>query len=336
MSHSSSRLTSSPPKSAFQWPAPLSPRGGLDTPAANTDTPLKEILDKYQDDEDTLRHILKAKVEEDKKLAARDMLKTEQARIHLKQLDLEYLREQCRLSGHYDKHPQGPPPPTFTVTPLPPPSANTTTSSMVAAAGTPTSHPHSLAPVQQQALARLTGTHSDTYHQQSSPSSSHPYEYPPSSPIAYPHSAHPLCPPPDLRNNPPSSKATGRYNSHYASSMRLGPLTSHDKRTHHSVSDDDKLSHNKVMKALKAKIQRGYRPETKRQRGPIILEGTSSGSSSATSPSTTHTPSPTAKPILPPIDTTVGRPPSPSDPLLPPRTASTSAAIKLESDAAVH
>jgi hypothetical protein len=33
---------------------------------ANTDTPLKEILDKYQDDEDTLRHILMAKVEEDK------------------------------------------------------------------------------------------------------------------------------------------------------------------------------------------------------------------------------------------------------------------------------
>lgn len=266
------------------------------------------------------------------------MLKTEQARIHLKQLDLEYLREQCRLSRQYDKQPQGPPPPTFTVTPLPPPpSANTTTSSMVAAAGTPTSHPYGLAPVQQQALARLTGTHSDTYHQQSSPSSSHPYEYPPPSPIAYPHSAHPLCPPPDSRNNPPLPlKATARYNnanSNYASSMLRGPLTTtHNKRIHQSVSDDDKLSHTKVMKALKAKIQRGYRPENKRPRGPIHLEGTSSGSSSATSPSTTHTPSPTAKPILPPIDTTVGRPPSPSDPLLPPRTASASAAIKLESD----
>lgn len=66
MTHSSSRVTSSPPKSAFQWPAPLSPRGDLDTPVAYTDTPLKEILDKFQDDEDTLRHILMAKVEEDK------------------------------------------------------------------------------------------------------------------------------------------------------------------------------------------------------------------------------------------------------------------------------
>ncbi|KAI8333731.1 hypothetical protein BC941DRAFT_434317 [Chlamydoabsidia padenii] len=289
MTHRSSKANS-PPKTAFQWPAPLSPRllsDGQDTTAINTDTPLKEILEKYQDDADILRHILLAKAEEDKRLAARDMLKTEQARIYLKQLDLEYIREQNRLY-------QIPPPPATSLPlPPPPPPPQSATSSIVAAAGTPTVY--GLAPVQQQVLARLTGTHSD--HQQQ-----------PSSPVAYPHSAHPLCP--DVRT-------TSRYQRHRPTNQPSTPISpeTRQKRT----QPDDKLSHNKVMEALKAKIQRGSPHTEKRQRHlptRSILQ---------------DTPRSSAKQALPPIDTNVGRPSSssptptvdrvsPSDQLLPPST----------------
>ncbi|KAI8092683.1 uncharacterized protein BX664DRAFT_327899 [Halteromyces radiatus] len=296
-----------PPRSAFQWPAPLSPRfnkqDDFDTTATNTDLSLKEILDKYKDDADILRHILLAKAEEDKRQAARDMLKTEQARIHLKQLDLEYLREQSRLSRHDDKsyHQNqstiATAPPSATTQHLPPPP------------GTP-SYAYGLAPVQQQVLARLTGNHPDTHYSSNYSSN---YEYQPSSPVAYPHSAHPLCPPTEIRtnNNNKSSTAVAaaaaRYNHpgtsnstpvsaatsssiHYrhrlpppsintsTSAATLQPsapvspavgansiddstasIPTRYKRNRHSASDqsDDKLSHNKVMEALKAKIQRG-------------------------------------------------------------------------------
>ncbi|ORZ22230.1 hypothetical protein BCR42DRAFT_405758 [Absidia repens] len=389
----------SPPRSAFQWPAPLSPRlkhhKHNATTAINTDLPLKDILETYKNDSDILRYILLAKAEEDKRQAARDMLKTEQARIQLRQLDLEYLREQSRTTRYYDKTYQqthastGPPfdKPAITGTSLPPPSSLAP------------SYVYGLAPVQQQVLARITGNHSDTQHL--STYSTH-YEHQPSSPVAYPHSAHPLCPPTDLRLKGTSSSSTAapiittsttnsRYNVSTSTPListagagsqhhrhRLQPpsintstssnpaqtstpispsignnndddisasAATRHKRTRHSVSDqlDDKLSHNKVMEALKAKIQRGngspvsttptsalpYRPSfadtfhmDKRQRQlpkPIVTlnNGSSSSSTShngtpagtSSTPTTTvHTASPrSAKPILPPIDTNVGR-----------------------------
>ncbi|ORZ04386.1 hypothetical protein BCR42DRAFT_429303 [Absidia repens] len=339
-----------PPRSAFQWPAPLSPRFEQDdhhndTTATNTDIPLKDILEKYKDDADILQHILMAKAEEDKKQAARDMLKTEQARIHLKQLDLEYLREQSRWARYYDKpyhhpsHSHHPPPPphhythqqqqhhvsteptvrhqpsTIMGTSLPPPTVTPHPPlSSTATAGSP--YGYNLAPVQQQVLARFNGGgQSQASH----------YDYQPSSPVAYPHSAHPLCPPPDLRNknsasasSTSSSLSSSRHHPSNASlSTSIIPTSSSNSNSssstrhyHHRLQppsintstatttvqpstpispaigngnanyddlptsatprckrtrplstsadpSDDKLSHNKVMEALKAKIQRG-------------------------------------------------------------------------------
>lgn len=57
--HRSSRR----PLSAFQWPVPHSPTS---THVPETEITLKQILDKYRDDPDLLRHILMAKAEEDK------------------------------------------------------------------------------------------------------------------------------------------------------------------------------------------------------------------------------------------------------------------------------
>lgn len=50
------------PNSAFQWPVPTSPATKEDEP----DITVKQILERYRDDPDLLRHILMAKAEEDK------------------------------------------------------------------------------------------------------------------------------------------------------------------------------------------------------------------------------------------------------------------------------
>lgn len=183
----------------------------------------------------------------------------------------------------------------------------------------PTQTHYSLAPVQQQVLARITAH--------------------PRSPGAYPHSAHPLSVP-DNRLNPPR-----QYSHHlHLPTSQQQPTTpispNHDyeqfrKRGRGSVSitEEDKLSHNKVMEALKAKIQRG-------SNSPLATTAPSSAfrdnKRHRTLPKPTavtaidlqpSTPSPrSAKPILPPIDTNIGRIPTtnlPSHPLISPITSST-------------
>jgi hypothetical protein len=177
----------------------------------------------------------------------------------------------------------------------------------------PVSHQY-YTPVQQQALARITG---------SADQLNIPYQAP-SSPVAYPHSAHPLCP--DNRR---------QYLLPTPSQQPSTPISPGDdgrKRSRGSISyneNEDKLSHNKVMEALKAKIQRTSSsplattaPSTafnKRQR--TLPKPTAT----QVPPIVTHhpsTPSPrSAKPILPPIDTSIGRIPTknlPSHPLPPP------------------
>lgn len=178
---------------------------------------------------------------------------------------------------------------------------------------------YSLAPVQQQVLARITENQ------------------PPSSPVVYPHSAHPLCVP-DNRLNPPR-----QYSQHLQLPTSQQPTTpispNHDyevlrKRPRGSVSitEEDKLTHNKVMEALKAKIQRG-------NNSPLATTAPSSAfrdnKRQRTLPKPTvtatdlqpSTPSPrSAKPILPPIDTSIGRIPTtnlPSHPLMSPIKSST-------------
>jgi hypothetical protein len=187
-------------------------------------------------------------------------------------LDLELIKEQHKLTKQLQQ------PPSFAHPP-------------------PVSYQYySLAPVQQQALARITGS---ADHQPNLPSS----------PVAYPHSAHPLCPPDNNRRQyllPTPSQQP---------STPISPGDESRKRSRASISYDDKLSHNKVMEALKAKIQRASSsplattaPSTafnKRQRTLPKLTATQ------VPPIVTHhpsTPSPrSAKPILPPIDTTIGR-----------------------------
>ncbi|ORZ01552.1 hypothetical protein BCR43DRAFT_561763 [Syncephalastrum racemosum] len=264
------------PLSAFQWPVPHSP------PSAHipeTEITLKQILDKYRDDPELLRHILMAKAEEDKKQTAEDTLKVEHARIRLRELELELMREHAKATAHYyDKQP-----------------AEQQQQQQAT--------PYYLAPVQQQVLARFTGTepyqqhhyshshshphsHSPTladtasqshhhhhpqqqqqqqqqgsqyshpqHHYQSQQSAHHQqhhhaystaaHHYPyqrPSSPVSYPHSAHPLCVPEPAAHRAPAGQ-------------------DRKKRDRASVSYDitgaEKPSHDEVMEALKAKIQRG-------------------------------------------------------------------------------
>lgn len=127
---------------------------------------------------------------------------------------------------------------------------------------------YGLAPVQQQVLARFN------------------YPQPPPSPsVPYPHSAHPLCPPTN----------GSKFRQISPTSFEEKP----SKRSRTSISED-KISHNKVMEALKAKIQRG---------------------TTTTLPKLDETSPRSSKPLLPPIDTKLGRPEpqttySPSDHVL--------------------
>ncbi|KAG0166552.1 hypothetical protein DFQ28_007135 [Apophysomyces sp. BC1034] len=276
-----------PPTSAFTWPIPSPPPN-------KQEISVKEILETYKDDPDLLKHVLLAKAEEDKKQAAGDTLKAEQARIYLKQMDLELMREQAKARYQQDK-------PSY--------------------AG----H-YGLAPVQQQVLARITG--SDPYHHHHhGPSSAYVEAYPaphhhrpPPSPVAYPHSAHPLCPP--EQQQPPYRPATRAQHHHRLQppaaqpSTPVSPTAETRKRGRASLGDEqDRISHNKVMEALKAKIQRGspltatppsFRPPEiqteKNKRARSLPKPPSQSEDPSASPSPRS-----AKPILPPIDTSVGR-----------------------------
>ncbi|KAI8380551.1 hypothetical protein EDC96DRAFT_604043 [Choanephora cucurbitarum] len=211
----------------------------FDCPTPTSDISVREIIDKYYTTHpDLMKHALMAKIEEDKKLAANDILRTEQARIELRRLDIELLREQSRLKDR----------------------------SMT-----------------QQARIR--------HHE---PIPDHiTKSFTPASPIVvYPHSAHPLC----------TDNRLARQ------LLSIG----HDNNRKRGHNSEEKPNHNKVMEALKAKIQRSgaspsnsaCRPLDKKQRTlpkpteiPHIITHT-----------LPTTPSPrSAKPILPPIDTSIGR-----------------------------
>ncbi|KAG0739801.1 hypothetical protein G6F57_006477 [Rhizopus arrhizus] len=269
-SHSNSLSPhSKQPTSAFQWPIPPSSQ-----PGGSSEISIKEILDRYSDDPELLKCILAAKSEEDKKKAARDTLKAYEARIQLRQMDLELVREQSKPR-----------------TAAPP-------------------YVYGLAPVQQQVLARFNypqqppqsqqRQQQQQQQQQQQLSEQTQHRPPPSPAIPYPHSAHPLC--------PPSSSADYRLKT--SSIEERSSL----KRNRSSISNDteqDKLSHDKVMEALKAKIQRSSNPQSplsapkdtkkkKQMPRPAMKVDIVNQSPSSSSPRS-------AKPILPPIDTSLGR-----------------------------
>ncbi|CEP14819.1 hypothetical protein [Parasitella parasitica] len=345
----SSSNPNSPQKSsyptAFQWPVPVT--------ASCNDISLKEIIEKYySSNNDLLKHVLIAKSEEDKKLAAHDVLKTEQARLFLRRMDIELLKEQSNLAPKqpplYPVYPQQPQPYAF----------------------------YSLAPVQQQVLARITSAqtpidrhppphtsipHSQHHQQQQqhnqqqqqqqqqkqSPKEYVHYNFPPPSPVVYPHSAHPLCPP-DPRLNPlqrrPSHLLSAPPSQQLAASKSPGHGNVNDnikprKRSHASIIyEEDKPPHNKVMEALKAKIQRGngsplattapksaLGSHVDKRRRTLPKLHTAEVPPILTHPHQHHhtpppsTPSPrSAKPVLPPIDTNVGRLPAKNLPSHPP------------------
>lgn len=314
-------------------------------------------------------------------------MKTEQARLYLRQMDIELTKEQSKLVARQPSLY-----PVYT-------SPHQQQQQQQQQHQQPYAY-YSLAPVQQQVLARITGgssatdhhhhhhpphtsvpqlqqqhqQHQQHYQQQSSRESGH-YNHPPPSPVVYPYSAHPLCPP-DTRLNPPPPR-------HYQSQTHLLPINSSQqpttpispggggvginpnddfksrKRSHASILlEEDKLSHNKVMEALKAKIQRGnssplattapssaFRSHAdKRQRTlpkptittevPPILTHPHHPHHQQHQQHHHHTPPPStpsprsAKPILPPIDTNVGRIPTknlpshPPPPLSPMKTSS--------------
>ncbi|OBZ83102.1 hypothetical protein A0J61_08853 [Choanephora cucurbitarum] len=227
----------------------------FDCPTPTSDISVREIIDKYYTTHpDLLKHALMAKIEEDKKLTANDILRTEQARIELRRLDIELLREQSRLKDR----------------------------SMTQ---------------QKQTIARIRHhepipDHPFTYQQQLTKSFA-----PPSPIVVYPHSAHPLC----------TDNRLARQ------LLSTGHHEANRKRGRGSISEE-KPNHNKVMEALKAKIQRSgastsnsaFRPLDKKQR---TLPKPTEIPHIITHPHTLPTtPSPrSAKPILPPIDTSIGR-----------------------------
>ncbi|KAL9554562.1 hypothetical protein MBANPS3_002755 [Mucor bainieri] len=312
------------PTSAFQWPIPPSSPSHMkpNTQSTLADITVKEILERYNEDPELLKYILTAKTEEDKRKAAKDTLRAEEARIQLRHMDLELCREQAKASAKFERpvYPPG--------QPQPYPHAVQAVHHHTPVIAHP-AHPHhpypyyNLAPVQQQVLARFQQPpqHAPGQHQ------------PPASPsIPYPHSAHPLCPPatdeknfasrlPQFRQPSPSAAAAGQYEDS-------------KKRSRASISspnegEQDKLLHTKVMEALKAKIQRGSggplspltappirpppsaststpsqdHPNKKKKPAlprPVVVHQVETASSPSPSPRS-------AKPVLPPIDTNLGR-----------------------------
>ncbi|CAO3675476.1 unnamed protein product [Umbelopsis vinacea] len=164
------------------------------------DISIKEILETYRDDKELMKHVLAAKAEEDKKRAAEETLRVEQARIQLKYLDLELAREQTRQRSE------------------------------------PT-----LVPLQQQLLARITGKEPDNY---ATPSSMHPSPtvLPPIHQHLSPHTTAPPHPQQLSPISPETSSPRKRSRANHFDTHGINrPTPSHDQ----------------VMEALKAKIQKG-------------------------------------------------------------------------------
>ncbi|KAI7885805.1 hypothetical protein K492DRAFT_170887 [Lichtheimia hyalospora FSU 10163] len=285
------------PPSAFQWPLP---------PQSELELSIKEILDVYQHDPELLKLVLSAKAEEDKKLAARNTLQVEQARIQQRVMDLDMLRAYHRLpSNTIDNGIQPQQHAAITSAhPHPPPGAVV------------------YAPLQQQVIARITEAHSPVG--------------------AYPHSAHPLCsdyarypPPPPPPPQQQQSTTTTQQQSTTTTQQRVPPqqqssstprlLSKENSSTTSSSSppskkrprsSNEKMSHDMVMEALKAKLQRTQQAEAaeKKKRArtlpkPLVTvvkqQQQQQSDSASASP---IMPSPrSAKPVLPPIDTSVGR-----------------------------
>lgn len=313
------------PTSAFQWPIPPTSPSHMKANALLNDITVKEILERYNEDPELLKYILTAKTEEDKKKAAKDTLRAEEARIKLRHMDLELCREQSKASARFERpvvYPPGFP------QPYPPHAVHTIHHATPIVAHTAHPHPYpyySLAPVQQQVLARFQQPPQHTPGQQQPPAS-------PSMP--YPHSAHPLCPPPADEKNFASRLPHLRQPSPSSAAAAAGLSEETKKRSRASISssnegEQDKLLHTKVMEALKAKIQRGNGAPLSPLTAPPIRP---SPSVSTSTPSQEHpnkkkkpalprpvvvhqvdtasSPSPSprsAKPVLPPIDTNLGR-----------------------------
>jgi hypothetical protein len=285
------------------------------------------------------------------KKAARDTLKAEEARIQLRQMDLDLAREQTKASLRHNNnerpslhaypqqhvqqqqhHPQQVQPPPQQ--PQQQQQQQQQQSHLTPGPATAHHHPHhphiaqhpypyySLAPVQQQVLARFN--YPPPYIQ------GHHAQPPPSPSVPYPHSAHPLCPP-----STEDKQVHRLYRQ--ASPPAVSPVTEEPvvskKRNRSSISSpndpsnepqQEKISHNKVMEALKAKIQRSnnsgppsplaaspIRPPSqlenanKKRKSTLprpVETTTKSAFASASSPSPRS-----AKPVLPPIDTNLGR-----------------------------
>lgn len=148
-----------------------------------------------------------------KKQAAQIVLRTEEVRIHLRQLDLQLAREQTHQGSSY-------------------------------------SLPY-LIPVQQQAFARITLPEDhDRY---------------------YPHSAHPLSHP------------------YFQPTTPISPTEKKRSRASFSENEDKLASHNKVMKALKTKVQHTPSSLSESDKQQRTL------------------PKLSPPPILPPIDPCIGR-----------------------------
>ncbi|KAG1474866.1 hypothetical protein G6F56_000090 [Rhizopus delemar] len=149
---------------------------------------------------------------------------------------------------------------------------------------------YGLAPVQQQVLARFNHPPPQPQYQRP-PLPPHEHRPPPSPAIPHPHSAHPLC--------PPSGEYRMQSNTDERSTL---------KRSRNSISNEtEQLSHDKVMEALKAKIQRGNHSQSshslkdaKKIKQPFRPMSKIDIAVNSPSPKS-------AKPILPPIDTSVGR-----------------------------
>ncbi|KAI7905887.1 uncharacterized protein BX663DRAFT_498015 [Cokeromyces recurvatus] len=247
--------------SIFQWPIPTT----------TNDISIKEIIEKYYStNNELLKHILSAKIEEDRKQAAEDILKIEQARIHSRYLDIELMKERSKLVGQ-----QVP----YTLVPFP-----------------SSSHDNMNVPVQQPATACIT--------KNTLLSSPTPYSvwYPPLSrsyllPItSFQQLTTPISP-----NN--STSDTLKKRNHTSIS------TSHE--------ENKTLTHNRVIEALKAKIQRTSSSSTSRQ----TLQHLNKRQRTLPQPTIKTTcyneqqpssyPSPCSeKPILPPIDTSLSHIPA--------------------------
>ncbi|KAI9022718.1 hypothetical protein CLU79DRAFT_845562 [Phycomyces nitens] len=310
--------------SAFEWPIPSSPLAKAPSHAELTEISLKEILTSYQDDPELLKHVLAAKTAENKKRVASLTLKAEMARIQLRSMDFDILHEQSRHPHHPGR-------------PLEPQSAFYS----------------GLAPIQKQVIARFANTSDHSRHAFSIPPFADPYSArPPVSPIYYPHSAHPLCRPekpshPTFASSPTLTRPHNQSH-HLAHIIHLPepePLV-FPKRSRASFSaieqqvaavpsytGHQKPSHNEVMEALKAKIQRSNGSSSAfskarrlsciepNERSTIYKQRTHSRHSQLPALRLRHvkyanervsveplTPSPGSdKPVLPPIDTSLGR-----------------------------